>query len=310
MREKDAAMTSRSFRGCVFLGLGLWLLVMLPGPASADAAPEVGLIHQIDGYSDNAVIERDGATVPVKLLAPVHTGDILRVHAPGTRVTIRLPSGRERSVETPNAPLLIDDSGTPPTWGGNVRRWIMEWLTTTHDNEVSLVSAASRGKSGALSCPFLLWDGRAQRLAAPVRHVDYEWEGGTPPYAVTVTGRGGTTIERWDLRDPAVGLDLPENPPGLETGTITVHDAAGRSCEIGFESVGPDAVPASPSWLSTVPDTQIREFLSALQLADHDKGAWRFEAYQRLVRLGRDWPEALHAANTIRRGGVVEVPAQ
>lgn len=295
--------------GIVLLGIACFA----PAP-SAYAAPTPDkrefVAYVADRYPRSkplreiAVISRHGKKIPIcEDKMDLMAGDqifvmreaVLIVRLAATRETIAVrktgrSSGTEAAdytVETPSVPPLV----------GTAWIWFKGFLLGTDQAEEKREPAASRaiksgtcynesGKTNA-PIPFRIPIFAADRslVAAGTRPVFVSWEGGAPPFSVTlsVAETGRVITEARGVRACAAYLPPAELLPGRYR--LTVADTNNVKEEEDSLFVATQA-PAVPRELreADLPE-EARQIYAATWLSVLDKGKWAFEAQQRVAAM-------------------------
>ena len=284
-------MTKRGRGRIARLALAALLLAGAANPR------EVGFVEAFRGAADGYRIERGAAHLPVRVLTPLHEGDVVHVRAAQGRIELRLASGRAIVLEGGSAPFHVTAPPGEHTVSMNIVRWLGDWVRGASAAETgSGVSLVTRG-SGALTAP-LLADGL--RLGAGSRaSLALAWSGGAPPFAVRVADAEGRTLAVLETPAPSASTGPLTLAPG--TLELRLRDAEGAEITARAEVVA--ALPAAPPAVAAADlPASLRETLAAAWLAQQEAGAWRLEAFQSAAALAASYPPALALRDALAAG--------
>jgi len=156
-------------------------------------------------------------------------------------------------------------------------------------DEHSAVPMTTRGSKAPPVIPVL--GGHRQYIASGKRELALSWASGSPPYTVVLTRAGqAQPFARLATELTHARMKPVTYIPG--TYHITVSDAAHAAVTVAFVAVPAAAMPPASADVLTVledPETpaDVRAAFDAARLMADPSGAWRFEAYQRVVDHGR-----------------------
>ncbi|NEV61612.1 hypothetical protein [Thiorhodococcus minor] len=280
------------------LAVVAWIL-LAAGLAMADeavVATRAGWIDSFEGPAKGYAVIRVGQELPVRYLMPLEQGDLVEVRAADGRIRIRLGEGKEISLSHARSRFTVPAPAAPPTTWGNLVRWAGDWLTALHSDAAPTrtITAASRGEtdiplsSGLLSSERVGWP-------AGQRPITLAWNGGQPPFQVTVVATADPAKEPV-LKEIGIRQRIHRTAPVmLEPAEylLVIADAAGYAWRTLVIAGAEEAVPKPPA--GSIPDDlppEVRTTVEAAWLACQDGGQpWRLTAYQQVADLG-DYPPA------------------
>jgi hypothetical protein len=262
-------------------------MLLLGSPVSVVAADEesgVGVVAEYRPSSEHFSFTRAprGETVPVRIGTVVMAGDRVALPA-GATLVIQLASGRTSKLEGPKTHTIAN---TGPL--GKVKAFFADISGVFDDEFRQEALAGSRGGEQcaaegeavkAIEVPILVPDAR---IVAGNRDLPLAWRGGCAPFVVTVLAGGQALLDRESIEGRQVRLDDVPLAPGRYSVVIT--DADGRRFEGALEATGKG--PTLPAELAT--DTSsLGVVAQAVWLAEHERGRWRLESFERLRPLIR-----------------------
>jgi hypothetical protein len=264
---------------------GAMLLLASPVPAvDADDEPGVGVVAEYRPSSEHFLFTRAprGETVPVRIGTVVMAGDRVTLPA-GATLVIQLASGRTSRLEGPKTHTIENTGPLGKVWAflGDIPgvfddEFRQEGLAASRGNE----QCAAEGEIvPAIDVPILV---PGARIVAGNRDLPLAWRGGCAPFVVTVLAGGQALLDRESIEGRQVRLDDVPLAPGRYSVVIT--DAGGRRFEGALEATGEG--PALPAELAS--DTSsLGVVAQAVWLAEHERGRWRLESFERLRPLIR-----------------------
>jgi hypothetical protein len=255
------------------------LLLGLLLAARAGAEAEAGFVESFAGDASGYAIERGAESLPVAVLAPLRSGDRVRITRADGAITLRLGHGEAVAIDARGDPYLVP-APTEASVIANLAEWAQGWVTGSEEQARS-VGLMTRS-AAALDLPALPRDA-TPRLVAREAPLHLHWVG-----AAAVDFRLGRE-DRWQRLS---GPGFTPAPVALAPGRalLALRSEAGETFEREIEVV--DAAPAPPADVGAGADGDLRATLEAAWLLGQDGGAWRFEASQRLARIAGRYPPA------------------
>jgi hypothetical protein len=252
---------------------------------AADEESGVGIVAEYRPAAARFSFARSprGETVPVMIGMVVMPGDRITLPA-GATMVVQLANGQTRELNGP-------ETHTIPDWGplGRLKTAVFSAISGVFDDEFRHEGlAGSRGGEQcaaegdvvpAIEVPILV---PGARIVAGTRDLPLAWRGGCAPFVVTVLAGGQTLVHRESIEGRQIRLDDVPLVPGRYSVVIT--DTDGRRFEGALEATGEG--PALPAELAA--DTNsLGVVAQAVWLAEHERGRWRLESFERLRPLIR-----------------------
>lgn len=298
MRMVESPITDGRCPAPLALGvaLALWACA-LPAGAQAPASPVVAfLLKDAQGQLPWAAIaiERGGQAADPS--AGLKACDVIK-WVPGTASSVRIASvrgGRTWVLDASQPRLELPCEAAPRPWSSRMGRL---WESVAGGPRESHVQAAtSRGLEAQRPAPLHSTPFLAPRsfLTAGVRPLYLAWQGGQPPYAVTLRAPDGHVLAA------QAGLSVPQwQTPRLTLKAgrhqLEVTDAQGESLRMTqLDVVAAQQLPPMPEGIQQLPIHEQR-WLRAYVLEGWPGGEWGLEALQQLAPLRqrdpavRDW---------------------
>ena len=263
--------------------------ILAAGPAHAQGK-QVGWVETVSADAAGATVTRNGKTETVSALMPVQPGDEFRVTQ--GKVMLVVAGADPVTVDPAHSPFVVKAKGDTPDLWSRVFGYATKQMTGSAVKPTGTTAAVARDlpESHILRSPLL--ETKETYFSAGAPAFDLSWQGGQPPYEVKVTpDRGGTPLQAGGLTDRRLHAAGWHLPPG--TFTVTITDRAGQKVQYGMDAVEPAKLPTAPSELTQAAlPGPAQDMVYALWLAQQADGAWKLEAYRRLLALGDALPTA------------------
>ena len=277
-------IVANSLRLATLAAAMLGVAAPMADEVAADEESAVGIVAEYRPAAARFSFARPpgGETVPVMIGTVVMPGDRVTLPA-GATLVVRLASGQTRELKGP-------ETHTIPDWGpiGRLTSFFATISGVFDDEFRHEALAASRSGEQcaaegavvpALDVPILV---SGARIVAGDRDLPLAWRGGCAPFVVTVLAGGQRLVHRESIEGRQVRLDDVPLAPGRYS--VVIMDATGRRFEGALEATGegpalPPEVAADTSSLGVV--------AQAVWLAEHERGRWRLESFERLRPLIR-----------------------
>jgi hypothetical protein len=299
--------------GQLVRAIGLLAFPLLCDPSVGSAAAEgvvIGIVEVFDGPSTDYGLRRNNAELGLHICDEIQPGDKIVFRRKDGRVRIRMISGEVRTITSlAQEEPITAPKGEAASISGNLLVNLREMLTPWHDFVEFNFSVRGAGRSQPvgelLDLPLVPVTGAAIDAGAP--SFALVWNGGSPPFTVSVHASGNQ-----DAVLNAAGIEaraLQERPLTITEGiyTLRLSDSAGRRIERQLTVVPPKDLPRPP------PDAGFAGIPPAWQvtaragwLAQQDNGRWLLQAYLDTLPVAADFEPARILADLLATGGPVE----
>lgn len=269
-------------------------------------------IHTLNGPTSAFRIERDGQKLKkIAPFKPLQAGDKITVRKPThdfehikikeNSITLLLDDGTLKTLKyanTQDEPYTVTASPDHPNVLNGIMNTISAWFNRLWKNDIQSVQFHIQGdNTRTISLSMRLFKGNNANLIAAHRELHLAWYGGTPPYQIQVSQIeiGKTLWDKKNIEIPEIYLEKQPITPGRYQ--VVVTDAQNNQVTGEFTAVAkaphllqhPEAQAIEQSDLPT----RSKKTLLAAWLVKQEKGAWRFESYQWVVRITGYYPAQL-----------------
>lgn len=305
--------------------VGIWIVIsgwLLSLSTLAQPSEEVGWINQFDGQAANYSLQREDKTLPVTLLTLLKVGDQITVNDKQHSIELNLQGGIQPiKVTHENSPFLIQANHQVPAELSELWQWTTERFNEWHQllmaQREQLAQSKTRGESSSDWPTMPLLSNvkpdltlQSARLVAGTRPLYLQWQGGTPPYRVTIKKRFDKlltlTADETVITTEAINFEVDKSY------RVEITDANNREFIGGFKVVSPENLPTHSESLpiNRLPQV-VYQTLQAIWLitqqesqteATPAESKWIFEAYQQAAALASQYLPAQLLQQTLAQG--------
>ncbi len=300
--------------------IGLWVIISGWLLSLSALAQEVGWINQFDGQTENYLLKREGKTLPVDLLKLLEVGDQISVNDRQHSIELNLQGGNQTvKVTYENSPFLIQANHQVPVELSELWKWTTElfgeWHQLLIQKEQLEQEAKTRGEDSKGPIMPLLANLKpdetlqSARLVAGKRSLYLQWQGGTPPYRITIKKRLNElltlTTEKTIVQTEAITFEA--NSPYR----VEIIDAKNKEFIGGFRAVNPESLPTPEALLINKLPEIVYQTLQAVWLTTQkeanqegkpEESKWIFEAYQQVAALANQYLPAQLLQQALAQG--------
>lgn len=258
-------------------------IIAILSSTSAWSGVEVGWIEDISGNAADVDVVRNGKKIDAVRFLPIQNGDRVSVanNSP-TKVTVSFGNGRNSDTIDKSHALTVKQTGEVPSVATNLMAWVVS-LGKKEPQDQRVVMASTRTSSDSsnkLNIPLLPDEAT---LIAGKRPLALAWQGGKPPYEVTLVRRDTREVSARfsELNTTQIIKDVSLSPGVYE---LVVRDSASAAWREKVLAVEGGAIPEPPAELRALPENA-RRLLSASWLAGVEEGKWALEAYTQIALL-------------------------
>ncbi len=241
---------------------------------SATAANGSYWVSNFEGSADGYDVIRNNETIALEQLMLLEPGDMILIKKPGGGVLVIDEHNEHHKLTFDDTPYVVPESASPPRLLGNVRNWVASWWSTRGNQNTSSMSAVSRG---GFEPTIIGAEDGDKLLLSGTRNLHLAWNGGIPPFDVTLTSESGEMLAKeTDL--PGYSASLPAVL--LKGGQYHLQVAAGDAVSrITLMVTDAESLPdqAKEILKIDIPE-EIRFGYIAMLLSGY--ADWRFEALQ------------------------------
>jgi hypothetical protein len=242
--------------------------------------------------------EKKGEVFPTKVL---QDGDWLCVRQPKNNLLkekqnyVKLSFGGSQleTVTYDNSPYLVKKRDTAPSIPENVIAETETWFSSLFKHYLESVITIVRKDEASLSMPLLTK--HPAKMVAGEDMLHLAWQGGSAPYWVQVF-RGNA--KKAFLVEMTNSKRVQFEKRQLKAGhyRVVVNDADGQTIEGKFQVV--ESLPLALKQVeqemeASTMSERTKKTLFAAWLAQQEKGAWKFETYQRIAKIAKAYQPAL-----------------
>lgn len=313
--------------------VGIWIVISGWLLSLSTLAQEVGWINQFDGQAGNYLLQRENKALPVTLLMLLKVGDQILVNDKQHSIELNLQGGIQPvKVTYENSPFLIQASHQVPAEMNELWKWTTgrfdEWRQLLIVQQKQLEQSKTRGEPPSAKPIMPLLSNiktdetlQSARLVAGKRPLYLQWQGGTPPYRVTIKQRLDElltlTTDKTVITTEAINFEV-DKPYRVE-----ITDANNQEFIGGFRVISPEKLPTYPGSLpiSRLPQV-VYQTLQAIWLAAQqeikaketqtegtqteknqpEESKWIFEAYQQAAAVANHYLPAQLLQQALAQG--------
>jgi hypothetical protein len=270
--------------------------------------PQVGMVVGLNATGDRYQLSREVGgrrkQMVVRLLMPLYERDILWVDCLETnknrrsdsinqriRMTIQVADG-EKVITCEDSPYTLikkEPHSVVSNFTMSLKKTVLSLFNGLNNQYQSdqLISLATRGQETPLFMPLIGNSGA--KLAVGDRDLYLVWNGGVPPYALSLIEEGE--------KKPVVEMNMLNeshaNIKGLSLGigiyTLQIEDANKKQLRRSFQTVALDRIPTHPGQafvdVRSKAEKRLNDTVFAAWLSMQDPPMWSLEAYQRVVDI-------------------------
>ncbi|WP_029009237.1 hypothetical protein [Azospirillum halopraeferens] len=261
----------------------LVLVVAAPPPAVAFATAGHALCYT---ESVGVEVRRKGRpdiaeTIPPGQLFRVGEEDVISAAAAAT-IEMAPAGGAFRTIHVgPDRPHTVAARGPDSSLPDNLFNWLNRLFGPADGSEKRHVISV---RTAALSVP--LQRDKGNRIVATGDRLPIAWVGGQGGVSITLEADSQALIELTGLQNEGrADIVLPKGSFTPGSYRITLTDSM-NTVKINVQAFAPSSVPVSALAATAGADPALGPLLDAAELATVDNGAWRMEAYRRLIADG------------------------
>lgn len=300
-------------KNCFFVSLLAMALILPQAYSKSPDFAQVGYIYDFDGKISQYRLLRNEKEVPIGLFLAVFEDDRIDVNNDNITIKVMLEGEEQpKTVSKNNSPLNIKSDAVIRTVPSNLVSWAGEFFNSLYkDRETQTVTVVSKGLFNSPVSPHenlnqisseLLSHGPLILLSGK-RNLYFNWDGGTPPYQVSILLNDSLIKNIQELALSNVLLKAITLQPGVYE--IAIRDIKDNIFSTPLTVLSEKISLPSSLEKSNLPE-EVKETLLATWLAGKKEGYWRFEAYQRVVSYAKNYSTAKLLKNALENG--VSVP--
>jgi hypothetical protein len=242
------------------------------------------------------VVKKKREVFPTKVL---QDGDWLCVRQPNNvllkekqnDVKLSFGGSQLETVTYDNSPYLVKKRDTASSIPENVIAETETWFSSLFKHYLESVITLIRKDEASFSMPLLTK--HQAKIVAGERMLHLAWQGGNAPYWMQVfQGKAAFLVEMTNSK--RVQFEKRQLKAGHYR--VVVNDANGQTIEGQFQVV--ESLPLTLKQVeqemkASTMSERTKKTLFAAWLAQQEKGAWKFETYQRIAKIAKEYQPAL-----------------
>ncbi|MDM8559087.1 hypothetical protein [Candidatus Parabeggiatoa sp. HSG14] len=273
--------------------------------ASAELVKRAAVVEAVNGGSSISVFyvlrgEEKLKVFPTRVL---QDGDTLWITQSQNQflkekqnyVTLTFGGGYSETVTYKKSPYLVKKRDTAPSIPENVIAETESWFSSLFKHYIESVAAIVRkDEVFPLSLPLLTK--HSAKMVVGEHKLHLAWQGGNSPYSVQVFQ--GKAKKAFLMEEMSYSKRAQFKKQTLNAGhyRVVVDDAYGQTIEGKFQVV--ESLPLTLKQVeqemkASTMSEPAKKTLFAAWLAQQEQGAWKFETYQRIAGIAKEYQPAL-----------------